>query len=684
MKVTYSFGGVPGVINPVARISITNTGKAQKPARRHDILVLDCSQSMSGSIDDIRNDSQQYVNDLSSTDFVSVIIFSGHGTARRIAGPTQMNAIGKRLVSEAIKKHVRLIGTTVFSEPLLLALETAWDAAGEDLLHHAILFTDGNSVPTKWSVDTEKQKAIAQAINLGTSGAFLSCIGYGFYYDPTFLRELTGANGGSGVYLHISEIESFKDAIQAIKSVAEKIIPVAIELTVSGDKGAAARAYRTTPEVISVGSGGKIHLSALYENSAEIFVELSVAAKSARVECNVNGVHVDVHTDTFTQNDQANFIRVLGIEAFVSGDLYSAEQMFEQTGDSALADNIGGAYSTRDVREAGNAVRAYFRDRKFIGSGLKATGPNHNVLNVLRCIIEDPQNVVTIPAGAYKRSGVAVSDPRVIDNPLGKTLQVVGYVSNQERFNFSLRTLKPVLVRPKGGTGRPTPMQVWRKFNLILDGNLRIPELLGSLGEPSFNELQAAGVVGSDQVWQQGKSYTLNFRHLKMTSPAWANPTTLRLIDLLKEEADLEVMQTALNARKKALGTAGMNTQEDAEDSPVYRESAEPVKGLSLEYYDAPCCEYRLMGYKAKGFDASGLDFSEANRAVKEVRQKLIVVRFKLRAIVFSMEATKSRVIKWGSGKTTSLGKSPKLEQIASFQGATLKRVTWTEQHVCS
>lgn len=686
MNVRVAVGKVANVLNGVAKVSIGLDGdQVAKPKGRHDILALDCSGSMVDSIGDLRRDSQKYVKELGQDDYATVVIFSGHGTAKKIAGPTRMDAQGKRLVSAAIEKNVRVMGTTVFSEPLALTLQAAKEAAGEELMHHSILFTDGCPVPTQWSESVERRKAIEQANKLGAFGAILSCLGYGFYYDADFLRELITANGGNGCYLHISEIEEFSDAVNAIKAVVQKMTAVQIELTISTDKGAPSRTFRTTPEVTLVGEGGSIRVSALYDGVADLYVEVPAGSKSIKVTGTLNGQKLtSTMSVDFNSKDQADYVRVLGVHAFTGGDLATAQEMFKQTGDEALADNLGNAYSKRDVREAGNAARAYFRDQKFIGAGLKAVGPNHNILNALRTLIEDLANVATLPNGAYQRSGLLVKDPRVVENPTGSTLQVVGYVSHQERFNFSIRALKNVMVLPENGsTGRPEPKQVWRTYNVVLDGNLRMPELLASLSQESFSSLQEAGVIDKSDGWQKGRSYTLNFRNLKMTSPAWANPTTLRLVDLLKQEAELEAEQKALNSRKKAVA-ADRKVTTDVDEDNVYRENAKPIEGVEPEYYSAPACEYRLMSYKVKVYDYSTLNFAQADAKVKQVRQELVKVRFMIRAIVFSMEVTKSRVIRWDVGKTTQRGEVPKLEQIATFQGATLKRVTWQETCVCS
>lgn len=650
---------------------------------------------MRGSIDQVREDSEKYVNGLDVSEFVSVIIFSGEGTARLIAGPTRCDAKGKELVSRAIREEVRLIGTTVFSEPLERTMDTVKRLAGEDTVHNAVLFTDGCAVPTRSSVKEEQNKAVEMADTLRKLGAIVSVIGYGVYYDQAFLEQLMAAAGNSGVFRHISEIDDFAPTIQSIREAFEKTVLAQINLTAKPDVGAAGAVYKTTPEVLMVSSSGNLQAQGLYDGTATFFVELTAVATKVRVSGTIDGKAVDenVLLGNLTDSDVSNYVRALGAYAFLKGDKAQASELLGLVGDDLMSDKTASAFTAREQREVADTVRGYFRDKKFIGAGLKPQGSTHSVLNALRVLIEDPENVVYIPKGAYKRSGEATSDPRVIHSPNGKTLQVKGYSSHNSRLNFSLLALKDVKVKPEEG-GAPVDMKIWRTYNLILDGNLHLPELEANLNEQSFQVLKDAGVIENDRTYAPSKTYTLDFRNLRMISSSWANPGTLGFVSLIKEEAELEAEQKALNARRKALKaslpadqqSSGDDDEEEEESGNIYRENAQKVKGLETETYWADCVEIRLMKYKAKDYsdDAVKLSLTEATTRVKEVRNRLRTVRFLTRAITFAMKAVDSKSIPWGEEKTTQKGEWPKQEQLAQYGGAELKRVTWQEKFVCS
>lgn len=681
-NLTVQVGKVPQINKHVAVVEIE--ASAPLPKTGHTILVLDCSGSMAGSLDDVRRDSQKYVAEMGEKDFASVIIFSGHGTSRLIAGPTQCNPAGREMLKRAIEKEVRVLDTTVFSEPLAMTISTVSKLSGKDTVHNAVLFTDGCAVPTRWSVQTEAAKAIAAARELRASDAAVSVVGYGVYYDQKFLTELMEAAGNSGIYRHISEIEDFGPAVQAVRDAVRKTTPISLDLVIAPNKGAAGRVFKTTPEVAFVGKDGEISTRGLYEGKVTLFIELTGPC----TELSVHGLigdqkyAVTFPTSPITPENAADYVRVLGAHAFLTGDRQTAAELLDLCGEAGLSEKAGAAYTDRERRETGDTVRRYFRDRKFIGAGLKPTGPNHCVLNVLRTLIEDEGNVVYLAKGAYKRSGELHRDPRVIEPPHGRVLKAVGYASHQERFNFSIRCQKDVKVMPEDMKGSPVDMKIWRSYNVILDGNLHLPELEAVLTKPSFEALRSAGVIGKDEAFRPGKPYAVNLRGLKMISGNWANPRTLGLVNLLREEAELEAEQKALNARRKALAVGA--SESELEAGGIYRESAGKVEALPVETYQAACVEIRLMKYKARDYDVSGLGYDQADARVKEVRQRLIVVRYLIRSIAFAMEATGSKAIAWDAGKTTQRGQYPKLEQTATFDGAVLKRVTWTEECVCS
>lgn len=316
------------------------------------------------------------------------------------------------------------------------------------------------------------------------------------------------------------------------------------------------------------------------------------------------------------------------------------------------------------------------KERKFIGQGLKPEGPNKTVLNVLRVLIEDTANVVYIPEGSYVQSTVAKKDPRVLDNPFGRIVTVASYVSHRHRFNFSARCKKTEKIVVNNA--RVADRQVWRTYNFILDGKLHIAQVKANLSFTSFIKLQEAGVIEAKEEYSQSRAYTLNLEGMREVSPAWANPTVLKFVALLQEEAELEAEQTALGHRRKSIPLVPVADEDYSVEESA--EVLEPCSDAVPTAYMVDCCEIRLMKYKPEAYEYSYMNYNQVMTRLQEVKHRLQVVRFMTRAITFAMERVGSKLILWDSGKMVQRGKYEKLEQTAFYQCAHLKRVTWQEE----
>lgn len=649
---------------------------AKAPSGVHHMLVCDCSTSMTSSLPQLRQSAVEFVSHLKPEEKVSIIIFSGHHQAHTILWPTACNAAGKDQAIRAIYGRVRPIGTTVFSEPLNQALDFVQYLSG-DVVTSLTLLTDGCPVPTQWTVNEEKRRAFNAVAHLQKAGFIVNLIGYGVHYDPLFLYELDEHAGFNGMRCHISEIEEWHETVKEIRAMVERATLTMIELEV---RPAAIRIYKSSPQ-ISVFEGSMVGLNVLDSGVATLWLETSKPLDSLMVTGRVNGKEFTLQPKlgTLSPENIKEFRRTAAAWLFTKGKVADAVSLLRDNSDDLLADRAAHAYTERERRETADLLgRRVFRDRKFIGEGIKPSGPSHCVLNALRILIEDAENVVYIPKGAYKRITELTVDPRIVESSLGRVLQVRRLTSNDERFNFSLLCLVDVKVKPEDITGPLVAAQVWRNYTIIKDGNLHLEELEASLSKKSFDKLQEAGVIAKNEMYRSGKAFTINFRGLRMISNAWANPRTLGLVPLMQEEADLAAEQTGLNTRLKEL-----RHERPEFEGNIYHPTTKKEEG-PYEVYMAPCCEYRLMNYKPKNVDCSSMTASEAYSRVREVRARLAVVRYIIRSIIFAMEAVNSAVIHWGQAKHTKRGQWPKSEQLATFDGTQLKRVMWEEQVACS
>jgi len=673
-------GNISQINQHVAVVTVPVPSPAER--KKHSVLVLDCSLSMVGSIYQVREDAMKFVTRAKETEYISVVIFSGHGDADLIAWPKLCNEAGKSIIKSAINKRVRCIGLTVFSEPLKKVLDTVRQLAREGfgVFHNVVLFTDGQAVTTEWNESEEERRVINLVEQISSEDSMVSVMGYGIYYDAKFMQLIVTLARNLGVYRHISEIEDFEHALADIQKVYDETTLISINLTFQPDSGEAGNIYKTKPEVTLYPSRGTLFTLGVYQGQVQCFIELSEACQSLRIFGNIGSDQVDktLPVTPLDYEKSADFIRVLGVRAYMTGDEAQAAEYFRMVGAEFLADKAESSFTWREQRETLDTFRRMYRNRRSIGAGLKPAGPEHCVLNVMIEVMED-DNVIYIPKGMYTRTTELRSDPYVVDPPHGRTLRLTSYTANmtQCRHNFSLKGLKDVEVRLPNQPVRQA--KVWRTYVIIKDGNLHVPELKIAPTEASFQKFQEAGVISKDQgEYQPGNTYTLNLRGLRMVSKRFANPATLGLVDLLREEKELEAEQSALNKRKKALPAPAKPA---FDGDGVYNEQSEKVEGVPVEMYTAPTVKIGLMGYKTQKYDVSGMTYDEAHSRVKEVRRRLLKIRWIYRIIIFAMEAAKSTSIPWGDSKTTKHGK---VERLATYQGAKLKLTTGEMEVTCS
>lgn len=337
-------------------------------------------------------------------------------------------------------------------------------------------------------------------------------------------------------------------------------------------------------------------------------------------------------------------------------------------------------------------------DSKFIGKGLKVSGPNLNVLNVLRVLIEDEgRSIVYMPAN-YERGTRKRVDEHVHHGhryaPV--PLPIQDFVPNMERFNFSVRGLKEVLVENEQ-TGELEPKKVFRTYNIIRDGELHIDKLEAKLSKEVYDELVAAGLV-YDQVGRKVEEnkthvpdyvYTINLSGIPLVSTHWAQPTQLKFVENLVEEAYLTELLKYMNKLKReyeATQTYGGESQE----SDIYVEKSKYANEEPVDTYEADCVLYRVKGYKHKEINEDTMRKSYPTMEIllhdiRNVKKRLSVLRFLIRAVAFAIHNTKyqgSKTFDWSEPAPLPRSKNKMVERapvVVNGQGCVLERITWKE-----
>lgn len=333
--------------------------------------------------------------------------------------------------------------------------------------------------------------------------------------------------------------------------------------------------------------------------------------------------------------------------------------------------------------------------KKYIGSGLKESGANLNVLNVLRVLIEDEDTVVYMPAG-YERGTRKRVDEHVHHGhryaPVA--MPVSGFVSHMERFNFSVRGLKEVLVE-NDQTNELEPKKVFRTYNIIRDGELLIDKLEAKLSEEAFYELVPTGIVQN----QVGKTeisasmhiddyvYTINLSELPLVSTHWAQPERLKFVEMIREEHKLTELLKNLNKLKREYEAIVVSDGGSHHESDVYVEKTQYAEEEPTDFYSVSCVAYRVKGEKHQ-FEMDKLremypNLNILNTEIKGTKKYLSNIRFLIRAIAFAIENTKnqgSKTFQWSDVKPLPRSKTKKFQCADLGEGLVIEKLLWEEQ----
>lgn len=297
---------------------------------------------------------------------------------------------------------------------------------------------------------------------------------------------------------------------------------------------------------------------------------------------------------------------------------------------------------------------------KFIGEGLKPTGVNKNVLNILRTLIEDENSTVYLPQD-YKRGSKSYGgDPRVHFNPseAGKPMQIVSLTSHQERYNFSIVGLVDVKVEypQNDGTVKLSPRKVFRTYNIIRDGQLEIESLVCKLSEDSFKALVESellyyngGIVPPNHRWDPDFIYRLDLTEIPLVSVNWAQPVHIGLYRYMLDDL---LLSDELSVLRKIKKTMLSPVGSDDSENEVYNEAVSygSSKSETKETYTADCLVYDLPEISVDGYEGKEELLSERYPTYKELSDRMSElskrqknVRFLVRSMIYAIEATKKQ-----------------------------------------
>ena len=338
----------------------------------------------------------------------------------------------------------------------------------------------------------------------------------------------------------------------------------------------------------------------------------------------------------------------------------------------------------------------YYKDKKFIGKGLGYAASSKTVFNVIRALVELPNNIVYLKE--YTTSGTQRIDEHIAVSPFDRTLDLFSFSMSKERQNAYVFGAKLAKALPT--TERPfiEDTQVYRAYHIIRDGKLHIPTLHCVLGSETYSLFHRTGIIDPELPYIPSYVYTVSLQNLSLISRVWANPRVLGLVDLLKEEEDLVSERAAFKKWGDKLKLRGQNilppkqvgNDEETTKKPRYTKERNLITKGEVSTYTASFITVSLSNFTpTKYVDWDAIDLGEAAEPtfsykevldnLQRIKKRLARIRFISRSILFAMEHTGSTLITWDKGVVSTRGLNKKT-QTGWLDDVQLKRITWEKE----
>ena len=178
----------------------------------HHILLIDGSGSMYGVSKEAALAASRIARGtVRAQDYLTVIRFHGVGDFTTLF---QWSKVDQKVLNN-IEALSEVHGTTCFSDPLskVAAISSYQLPCDKTML---TILTDGCAV-VPWSSEIETAKAVKSITQLASNTELVAVntIGYGNYYNESFLRELS-SSAGQGQFIHSSNIPQFNNLYDKI------------------------------------------------------------------------------------------------------------------------------------------------------------------------------------------------------------------------------------------------------------------------------------------------------------------------------------------------------------------------------------------------------------------------------------------------------------------------------------
>jgi hypothetical protein len=595
------------------------TASAAKPVEipTNYILITDCSGSMWGEIDKVREHIKTKLPKiLKESDTLSLIAFSGRGECHRILTAEPVATLADLSdVNKAIDRWLRPMGLTGFKDPLEDAVKVVSEISKKNTNPFALVFmTDGCD-------NQSSQAEILKATEIvGAKVSSTTFVEYGYYANRPLLTTMAEKSGGSLIFSE--DFARYAPNMEAIiqrrplggKRIDAKVIGDTIggfafalndgDLVTYGVNGDSV----TVPETLlglyylsptSVGTAGK-DLISISKDGADPILDAAYAA-------------VSLFAGRMKSDIVFPLLKSLGDVALIEGYANCfGKQAYSEFGDTSRtaafqpkarftkgwdpkkvpADD---AFTVLDVlqllMEDDHArVLLNHEDFKYNKIGRSRLDADDQVsdeeqaelarLTAELTATKDAKKIKEISAAIAAVSANKKDSLKFVEDSAAEGLPLDGFTFNEDRPNVSFRVRKPGTVdlsarlpdEFKGQKIGKLPEKfgtfVYRNYAVIKDGLVNVEKLPVRVSATTYQKLKAEGVVGDTTVTDKDALYTvvLNLRTIpvinrKMVNTASAKDLFTKKVALAKGKAAQKVYNAyadELLPAKKSEGYAAL------------------------------------------------------------------------------------------------------------------------------
>lgn len=505
---------------------------ADTPAPIHHILTIDISGSMYSDLPELRTHLKNKLATLvDDGDTVSIVWFSGRGQFGTLVSAAKVkNATDLTNLHKAIDRFLQPTGLTGFKEPLESISKMIDDlkAKTKGYLINLFFMTDGYD--NQWS--DGDNLALCRSLAPKVDSAVV--VEYGWHCNRPLLTKMAEALGGTLIFS--KDFESYVAAFEGSLKGSTKKVKVTLGHTVVGPVFALAGGRLLTFEL-----EGK---DVLVPEGLDALAYFTAAAGKA-----------------FDHTVDTNPLIFASLIPLVhAGDTAGIYSVLSALGDVAVIESFTNCFSKEDFSRFSDEVLAASVDpaKRYVAGYDPTAVPKEDAFTVLDLldVLSASEDNLVYPyhaAFSYKRttSGTEAKDPSAKFSPADRNAgyPVNGLVWNENRPNVSLR------VKVDGNVTLPedrpavlpaeVPSFIYRNYTIIKDGIVHTRKLPVSLGQDSFDKLQANGLLAGEK-WAPGQIYVLDYPKVPVINRAMVKATTAEetfkdVLELLKLKGEQKV-----------------------------------------------------------------------------------------------------------------------------------------------